>query len=92
MFLLMTWNMLCFIVVMTNRRGTASTKNGPNIPCSPAKHEKNPQLSPYQTKMYRVPPFAIFVKFSRSPLVGGGEVPAMVVEFTEHQLILTCSL
>ena len=29
-------------------------------PASPAKHENIPQSPPYQTKMLRVPPFAIF--------------------------------
>ena len=38
----------------------------------PAKYEKTAQLPPLQTKTFRVPPFANFLYFSRSPLVGGG--------------------
>ena len=29
---------------MAGRRGTAPTKNGPNTPYPPAKHEKNPAI------------------------------------------------
>ena len=37
---------------------------------SPAKHEA-PQFPLYQTKLFRIPPFAAFLHFSRSPLVAG---------------------
>ena len=65
---------------MAGRGGTAPTKNSLNTPPAPppppppAKHEKNPQLLPLQTKIFQVPPFAIFIflHFFSVPLVGGG--------------------
>ena len=58
---------------MAGRGGTTPTKNSLNTPVPPpAKHEKTPQLLPLQTKIFQVPPFAIFLHFFSVPLVGGG--------------------
>ena len=63
---------------MANRRGTAPTKHSLYIPLSLANHEKNPQLPPYQAKVFHLPPvcfFFFFLHFSRSPLIGGRRLP-----------------
>ena len=49
---------------MANRRGTAPTKHSLYIPLSLANHEKNPQLPPYQAKVFHLPPFCIFFFFA----------------------------
>ena len=56
--------------------GAAPIKNGPNttLPLPPQLNlKKNLQLPPYQTKMFRLPPFTIILQCSRSTFVGGGE-------------------
>ena len=73
---------------MAGRESTVPTKNGPNThqPPPPAKHEKHPQVSTYQTKMFRVPPFVIFFCNFQVSLVGR-EVPVMLVL---HIFLATC--
>ena len=37
---------------MAGRRGTAPTKNGPNTPYPPAKHEKNPATECFSKNVF----------------------------------------
>ena len=63
---------------MAGRGSIAPTKNNPNThlsplpPPSPSKIWKDPSASPLQTKIFRVPPSAFFLHFSRPPIVWGG--------------------
>ena len=59
---------------MAGEGDTAPTKNGPNTPCSPAKHEKALRIPPYEAKNFPGLSFCIFFCFfaiSRFLLVGG---------------------
>ena len=42
---------------MADRGDTAPTKNGPDTPCPPAKHEKTPQLHPFTNQNFPGTPF-----------------------------------
>ena len=54
-----------------------------------AKHENCLSSPPYQTKMFRMPPFANFLQFSRSIVVGAG-VPNMSMHWFRPEE-MTCA-
>ena len=52
---------------MAGEGDTAPTKNGPNTPCSPAKHEKTLRIPPYEAKNFPGLSFCIFFFFLQFP-------------------------
>ena len=67
---------------MADRGDTAPTKNGPDTPCPPAKHEKTPQLHPFTNQNFPGTPFwTTFFAFFQVPLERGGGFLAQIISF-----------